>query len=122
MRLLKFKSYKYINDKEKPTSKYIGGGGGGFSPDFCENTIFRYELAMMARTCTNNLRVVLSPKVQHCPCEALEQKWAPKTKFDSSRRDSHFSVFVCQNWMKNGQVMTMGSARAKVASGLFCAN
>ena len=42
--------------------------------------------------------------------------------FDSSRRDSHFSVFVCQNWMKNGQVMTMGSVRAKVASGLFCAN
>ena len=27
-----------------------GGGGGGFSPDFCENTILRYELAMMART------------------------------------------------------------------------
>ena len=39
----------------------IKGGGGGFSPDFCENTILRYELAMMARTCTNNLRVVLSP-------------------------------------------------------------
>ena len=38
-----------------------GGGGGGSSPDFCENTILRYELAMMARTCTNNLRVVLSP-------------------------------------------------------------
>ena len=38
-----------------------GGGGGGFSPDFCENTILRYELAMMARTCTNDLRVVLSP-------------------------------------------------------------
>ena len=36
-------------------------GGGGFSPDFCENTILRYELAMMARTCNNNLRVVLSP-------------------------------------------------------------
>ena len=36
-------------------------GGGGVSPDFCENTILRYELAMMARTCTNNLRVVLSP-------------------------------------------------------------
>ena len=34
---------------------------GGFSPDFCENTILRYELAMMARTITNNLRVVLSP-------------------------------------------------------------
>ena len=32
-----------------------------FSPDFCENPILRYELAMMARTCTNNLRVVLSP-------------------------------------------------------------
>ena len=27
--------------------------------------------------------------------------------FDSSRRASHFSVFVYQNWMKNGQVMTM---------------
>ena len=38
-----------------------GGGGGGFSPDFCENTILRYELAMMAKTCTNNSRVVLSP-------------------------------------------------------------
>ena len=38
-----------------------GGGGGGFNPNFCENTILRYELAMMARTCTNNLRVVLSP-------------------------------------------------------------
>ena len=24
---------------------------------------------------------------------------------------SHFSVFVGQNWMKNGQVMTMRSAR-----------
>ena len=33
----------------------------GFTPDFCENTILRYELAMMARICTNNLRVVLSP-------------------------------------------------------------
>ena len=32
-----------------------------FTPDFYENTILRYELAMMARTCTNNLRVVLSP-------------------------------------------------------------
>ena len=30
--------------------------------------------------------------------------------FDSSRRASHFSVFVCQNWIKNGQVMTMQSA------------
>ena len=34
-------------------------GGGGLTPDFCENTILRYELAMMARTFTNNLRVVL---------------------------------------------------------------
>ena len=42
--------------------------------------------------------------------------------FNLSRRDSHFNVFVCQNWMKNGQVMTMGSVRAKVAPGLFCAN
>ena len=67
-----------------------GGGGGGFSPDFCENTILRYELAMMARTCTNNLRVVLSPYVQHCPCEALEQKWAPKTKFYSKEIELSF--------------------------------
>ena len=50
-----------------------GGGGGGFSPDFCKNTILRYELAMMARTCTNNLRVVFSPY------EASEQKWSQKT-------------------------------------------
>ena len=56
-----------------------GGGGGGFSPDFFKNTILRYELAMMARTCTNNLRVVFSPYVQHCPCEASEQKWSQKT-------------------------------------------
>ena len=57
-----------------------GGGGGGSPPDFCDNTILRYELVMMARTFTNDLRVVLSPKVQYCPCEALEQKWGPKTK------------------------------------------
>ena len=75
---------------------------------------------MMARTCTNNLRVVLSPYVQQCLCEATEQKWDQKTNilkqgdrayffisFDSSQRVSHFSVFVCQNWMKNGQVMAM---------------
>ena len=55
--------------------------GGGFSPDFCKNTILRYELAMMARTCTNNLRVVLSPYVQHCPCEASEQKMGPKNQY-----------------------------------------
>ena len=55
--------------------------GGGFSPDFCKNTILRYELAMMARTCTNNLRVVLSPYVQHCPCEASEQKWGQKKQY-----------------------------------------
>ena len=53
----------------------------------------------------------------------LEHKWGPKTKilskdfisFDLSRRPCHFSVFVCQNWIKNGQVMSMQSAHAKVA-------
>ena len=35
------------------------------------------------------------------------------------RRASHFRVFVCQNWMKNGKVMTMRSARAKVAMAYF---
>ena len=57
-------------------------GGGGFSPGFCKNTILRYELAMnamMARTCTNNLRVVLSHYVQQCLCEASEQKCGQKT-------------------------------------------
>ena len=34
----------------------------------------------MARTCTNNLRVVFSPYVQHCPLEASEQKMEPKKK------------------------------------------
>ena len=33
----------------------------------------------MARTCTNNLRVVLSP------CEALEQKWSEKPKILKSK-------------------------------------
>ena len=80
---------------------------------------------MMARICTNNLRVVLSPYVQHCQCEALEQKWDPKTKISSKEIEINFlfhsipldrlvhfsyldfSVFVCQNWTKNGQVVTM---------------
>ena len=35
--------------------------GGGVNPDFWETTNLRYELVMMARTCTNNLKVVLSP-------------------------------------------------------------
>ena len=39
--------------------------------------------------------------------------------FDSSRQDSHLSVFVCQNWMKNAQVMTMESAHGKVALSYF---
>ena len=57
-----------------------GGGGGGFSPDFCKNTILRYELAMMARTCTNNLRVVFSPYVQHC-LWGLGAKMGPKNQY-----------------------------------------
>ena len=52
------------------SSILLKGGGGG--------TILRYKLAVKARTCTNNLRVVLTPCVQHCPCEASEQKWGPK--------------------------------------------
>ena len=51
----------FVVVKNEDKFKGGGGGGGGFSPDFCENTILRYELTMMARTCTNNLRVVLSP-------------------------------------------------------------
>ena len=35
------------------------------------------------------------------------------------RRAGYFSVFVCQNWMENGQVMTMQSVRAKVAIAYF---
>ena len=30
-----------------------------------------------------------------------------------------FSVFVCQNWMKNGHVMTMRNAHAKVAHAIL---
>ena len=82
-------------------------------PDIFENTIFGYELA-----CTNHLRVVLIPCAPYCPCEALEQKWAkkqnfqlkeiePRLLFDSSRRADNFSVFVCQNRMKNDQVITL---------------
>ena len=40
---------------------------------------------MMARTCSNNLRVVLSPYVQQCPCEASEQKWGQKTNIYKSK-------------------------------------
>ena len=41
----------------------------------------------------------------------------PKNQY--IKRASHFSVLVCQNLMKNGQVMAMGSARAKVALAYF---
>ena len=77
-----FEDISAISNLLKKCSRFKtvkGGGGGGFSPDFCWNTILRYELAMMARTCTNKLRVVFSPYVQHCPCEASEQKWGQKT-------------------------------------------
>ena len=33
------------------------------------------------------------------------------------RRASHFSVFVCQNWMKNGKVMTNDHAKRTCQSG-----
>ena len=56
----------------------------------CENTFLGYELAMIARTCTNNLRVVLIPYVQHCPCEAMEQKCGPKTKISNNEIDLSF--------------------------------
>ena len=38
----------------------LRGGGFKFNLDFWENTILRYELAMMARKCTNILKVVLT--------------------------------------------------------------
>ena len=34
----------------------------------------------MTWTCTNNLRVVLGPCAQYCPCEALEQNMGQKLK------------------------------------------
>ena len=39
--------------------------------------------------------------------------------FDLSRRASNFNIFVCQNWMKNGQVMSMRSACSQVALAYF---
>ena len=68
------------------------GGGRGFAPDFCEEIILRYELAMMARTCTKNFRAVLSPYVQHCQCEALEQKLGPKSKILSKEIELSFFI------------------------------
>ena len=53
----------------------------------------RYELAMMARTCTKNFRAVLSPYVQHCQCEALEQKLGPKSKILSKEIELSFFLF-----------------------------
>ena len=47
----------YLSQYNLRISKY-SPKNQGFNPDFWENTILRYEVA---RTCTNNLRVVLSP-------------------------------------------------------------
>ena len=41
---------------------------------------FELWVGGVARTCTNNLRVVLGPQTQCCPCEASEQKVDQKTK------------------------------------------
>ena len=58
------------------------------------------------------------------PMRGLGAKMGPKKQnlkqgdraklipFDSSRRASHFSLFVCQNWMKNGQVLTIEARMA----------
>ena len=50
-------------------------GGGGFTPNFCENTILKYELAMMARK---------------LPMWGMEQKWGPKTKILSKEIELSF--------------------------------
>ena len=42
-------------------------------------SILKYALGLMAWIHTYNLGVVLGPYAQHCPCEALVQKWGPKT-------------------------------------------
>ena len=89
-------------------------GGGGFTPDFCENTILRYALTIVART-----SIYCSFREQNCPLRPWSKNGAKNqilnlgdiakffNPFDLSRRASHFSVFVCQNWMKNGHVMTV---------------
>ena len=84
--------YHYSSCRESCKMSMSFKGGGGFSPDFRENTIPRLESAMMARTCTNNPRAVPSPQAQHCPCEALEQKWAPKTKLQSKETELSPSI------------------------------
>ena len=47
-------------------------GRGGSGPKIPKDW-FWAELGAMARTSTNNLRVVLGPYAHCCPCEALEQ-------------------------------------------------
>ena len=42
------------------------------------STILNYGFGMMAWTCTHNLKEVLGPCAQCCPCEALEQKMGQK--------------------------------------------
>ena len=46
--------------------------------------IWKYDfdqwVGVTAWTCTNNLRVVLGPCAQNCPCEASEQKNGSKTE------------------------------------------
>ena len=54
----------------------------------------------------------MEPKNQNLKQGVRDKLFIP---FDSSQRASHFSVFVCQNLMKYGQVMTMPSVCATVA-------
>ena len=59
--------------------EYDWHGGGRVAFQIWKH-ILTYVLRVMAWTCTNNLRVVLSPCAQYWPCEASEQKMGHKLK------------------------------------------
>ena len=58
--------------------EFLLKGGGGFRPFALEKIISSYELKGTARTRPDILKIVLSPYVQHCQCEASEQKLGQK--------------------------------------------
>ena len=88
-----------------------GGGGGGVQPWFLGEHNFEIWVCHDGQDMYKQFEGRFESICTTLPCEALEQKRCPKTK---AMRACHFSVFVCQNWMKNGQVMTMRFDQNKI--------
>ena len=60
--------------------QFKAGRGGGMIDIFPGMSILRYELGVIGRASTNNLRVVLGPRAQCGPCGHRWQKVAQNIK------------------------------------------